>query len=141
MKYHSKSEQDTLNFAAKFAETLDPGSIIALYGELGAGKTVFAKGLAKKLGIIEPIQSPTFVIACEYSIPLSSSKIRYLYHLDLYRIDGIYSAMAFGIEEYIQANCAVTLIEWPERINNILPQKTKKIEIKHRSENEREIIF
>ena len=132
----SKSEKDTEDFAISLAKKLPKGSIIALHGNLGAGKTVFTRGFARGLGITEPVSSPTFTIVQEYLLENSN----YLFHLDLYRIDDYRAALAFGIEEFIEDPDAYTLIEWPERINEIMPENVLKITISHINENERKII-
>lgn len=119
---HSPGE--TEEFASELAENLPFGSVLALYGNLGAGKTVFARGFARGMGITEPISSPTFTILQEYHI---DGKM--FYHLDLYRIDNSDAAYVFGIDEFLYDSKAKTLIEWPERIDDILPPNTIRIDI------------
>lgn len=120
---HSPGETEA--FASELASKLPFGSVLALQGELGAGKTVFARGFARGLGITEPISSPTFTILQEY--PVDG---RLFYHLDLYRIDNSDAAYAFGIEEFLYDPNAVTLIEWAERIADILPPHTVQLSIR-----------
>lgn len=124
---HSPGETEA--FAAKLAASLPFGSVLALYGNLGAGKTVFARGFARGLGITEPISSPTFTIVQEY--PVNG---KYFFHLDLYRIDNSDAAYAFGIDEFLYDQNAMTLLEWPERIEDILPEKTIKLTVEHAPE-------
>lgn len=126
---HSPGETET--FAARLASKLPFGSVLALYGDLGAGKTVFARGFARGLGITEPISSPTFTILQEYHFDG-----RLFYHLDLYRIDNSTAAYAFGIDEFLYDGNAMTLIEWPERIADILPPGTIKISIEPQNEED-----
>ena len=133
----SKSESETENFALSLAKTLKKGSVIALHGNLGAGKTVFTRGFARGLGITEPVSSPTFTIVQEYELKNNN----WLFHLDLYRIDDYRAALAFGIEEFLEDPNAFTLIEWPERINEIMPENVIHITISHLNENEREIVI
>ncbi|MBO5688556.1 MAG: tRNA (adenosine(37)-N6)-threonylcarbamoyltransferase complex ATPase subunit type 1 TsaE [Lentisphaeria bacterium] len=128
----SRSEADTTAFAGQLCKALPDGGVIALYGDLGAGKTVFARGFARALGITEPVSSPTYTILQEYPAPGN----RYLYHLDLYRISDERSALAFGVDEYLESGEYV-LIEWPERITGILPDNTLKLKITHTGETER----
>ncbi len=116
MQFESNSYETTLELGSRLAAILQPGQVLALYGDLGAGKTVLARGFARGLGITEPVTSPTFTVAQEYHAPNG----RWFYHLDMYRIDDERSAMAFGIEEYLFAPDAVTLVEWPERIEKLL---------------------
>jgi hypothetical protein len=89
---------------------------VALHGDLGAGKTVLTRGIARGLGITEPVTSPTFTIVQEYR----RADGQWLYHLDMYRIRSEDDALAFGIEEFLFAPNAVTVVEWPERIAGLL---------------------
>jgi len=133
----SKSETETEKLAGLIAKALPNGSVVALHGDLGAGKTVFSRGFARGLGITEPITSPTFTILQEYNFSAGR-----LYHLDLYRIDGPDAALAFGVDEFLYGHKGHTLIEWPERITQILPESTFHIRLE-RSEIEtvREIVM
>ena len=129
------SEQQTEEFAAALARQLGPGNVIALHGDLGAGKTVFSRGFARGLGITEPISSPTYTIIQEYKLPDE----RWFFHLDLYRIDNYVSALAFGVEEYLENPDAFVILEWPLRIKELLPSHTIHIRIEHVSEDSRRI--
>ncbi|MCK5844508.1 MAG: tRNA (adenosine(37)-N6)-threonylcarbamoyltransferase complex ATPase subunit type 1 TsaE [Victivallales bacterium] len=141
MRFVSESEDDTLVVAAKIAAASRPGDIYALKGELGAGKTVFSRGFARALGVVEPVCSPTFTIVQEYSVTrLDKSSLKRLYHMDVYRIQDSSAAFAFGIEDFLNDEDAIKLIEWPERIEDILPTETVRIEIEHLAENRREIV-
>jgi tRNA threonylcarbamoyladenosine biosynthesis protein TsaE len=131
----SFSEADTELFAIELAWTLKPGCIVALHGELGAGKTVFARSFAKGIGVTEQVSSPTYTIVQEY--PLDNGTI--FFHLDLYRIDNPDSALAFGVDEYFAEPNAYTLVEWPERVSTILPETTIHIHIRHTGEFSRQI--
>ena len=117
---HSPSE--TVSWAAEFAATLKGGEIIALTGELGAGKTVIAKGIGKGLGVREEVLSPSFNYLLEYRGRLQ------LFHADLYRIDGTQAFRALGLDEYLDRG-GVLLIEWAERVKDSLPPETIWIEI------------
>ena len=131
----SSCENDTEKFAAAIAAAAAPGSVITLNGDLGAGKTVFARGFARGLGITEPVSSPTYTIVQEYELPQGGR----LYHLDLYRISGIDAALAFGVDEFLDDPQGLALIEWPDRITGILPPDALSIEIEHLSDTERRI--
>jgi tRNA threonylcarbamoyladenosine biosynthesis protein TsaE len=131
----SNSEQETEDFAAILARELKPGCVIALHGNLGAGKTVFSRGFARGLNIIEPVSSPTYTIIQEY--PLEDGN--WFFHLDLYRIDTPRAALAFGVDEYLESPEAYTVIEWPERIESLLPAHTIHINIEHDGEESRTI--
>ena len=132
----SRSEKETEAFAEKLAQELPPGSVLTLDGDLGAGKTVFSRGFARGLGITEPVSSPTYTIIQEY--PLNSGGM--LFHLDLYRITNSASALAFGVDEFINDPDCYALIEWPERIADILPPGRISVKIRHLSDTEREIV-
>jgi tRNA threonylcarbamoyladenosine biosynthesis protein TsaE len=97
---------------------------LLFYGEMGVGKTTFIKVLSKKLGSTANVNSPTFSIINEYEI-----KDDLIYHFDLFRIENEEEALNFGIEDYLFAN-HYNFIEWPERITNLLPKESNKIEIK-----------
>ena len=131
----SENEDDTENLAAGIAAGLSPGSVVLLRGDLGAGKTVFARGFARGLGIVEPVSSPTYTIAQEYPLPNGGR----LCHLDLYRINGAEAALAFGVDEYLDDPGSFVLIEWPERIESLLPATAITVNIVHRGEHTREI--
>lgn len=132
----SRSEAETEAFAAALAKELPPGSVIALDGDLGAGKTVFSRGFARGLGITEPVSSPTYTIVQEYPLPGGKGM---LYHLDLYRIANSASALAFGVDEFLDDPESTALVEWPERIADIMPDSALRIEICHLSDSERKI--
>ena len=134
-KIISYSENDTANLAAELAAELPKGTVIALYGDLGAGKTVFSRAFAKAIGVKENVSSPTYTIIQEY--PLTDGG--YFYHLDLYRIKNSRDALAFAVDEYLNDSNSYALLEWPERIEDILPPETLVINIKHLSDTEREI--
>ena len=131
----SRSEKETEAFAENLAKELLPGAVLTLDGDLGAGKTVFSRGFARGLGITEPVSSPTYTIIQEY--PLENGGM--LFHLDLYRITNSASALAFGVDEFINDPDCYALIEWPERIADILPPGRISIRIRHLSDTEREI--
>lgn len=133
--FETHSTEETEAFASRLAAELPAGSVLALYGNLGAGKTVFARGFARGLGITEPISSPTFTIVQEY--PYGDGNI--FYHMDLYRIDNSDAAYAFGIDEFLYDKAAMTLLEWPERIEDILPPSVIVIRIEHAGESTRKI--
>lgn len=120
----SSSVADTEIYGCALARLLGGGSVLAVYGDLGAGKTVLARGIARGLGITEAVTSPTFAIVQEYRAPVGL----WLYHLDLYRIGNEQDALAFGIEEYLFAGDSVTVIEWPERIQGLLGD-TEAVEV------------
>ena len=131
----SRTEAETEALGAGLARRLKPGSVVLLYGDLGAGKTVFSRGFARGLGITEPVSSPTYTIVQEYELPSGGR----LYHMDLYRISDEHAALGFGVDEFLSDGDALALVEWPERIAGLLPDDAVRVELKHLSENEREI--
>ncbi len=134
-KIITSSYTETEEAGFKLAQTLQFGSVVLLFGNLGAGKTVFSRGFARGLGITEPVSSPTYTIVQEYDIPGGGR----LYHLDLYRISGVESALAFGVDEFLDDNRAISLIEWPMRIDGILPDNCIKVTLNHLDDEKREI--
>lgn len=134
----TKSARETFELGQKLADSLSHGGIAALYGELGAGKTTFVQGVARGLGIKQRIISPTFIFIRHYHLP---SKIYHLYHVDLYRINSLDDAKGLGLEEILSDPHNIVLIEWPEKIKEILPQKRTEIYFQYLEKNEREITF
>ncbi len=137
MIFHSNSPEETARFAESFAAELKAGDVITLNGDLGAGKTAFAQGLAKGLGIIEYLSSPTFTIVNCYEGKMP------LYHFDVYRIADEEEMYEIGYEEYIDGD-GVCVIEWAEIIKDILPPERYDIIIRkdyQKGEDYREIII
>ena len=131
MEIISKSVKRTRAVGKKIAGSARPGDIICLYGDLGVGKTVLAKGVAQGLGIDpDSVISPTFVILRAYD-----SKPQ-LYHFDFYRMVAQKEIAVLGIEEYLYSN-AISVIEWPDRLAGFLPKEFLKIELKIRGKNTR----
>ena len=127
----SGSEQATIEFAKTYAASLKSGDVVLLEGEMGAGKTVFAKGVALGLGIEDEVLSPTYAYMNDYSGKL--------YHYDCYRLHSGAQALALGLTDYFDGN-GVCLIEWAENIKDALPANCKKVTIKRISTANREII-
>lgn len=128
----SKSEEDTRKAGEIFASSLQEGDVVSLRGSLGAGKTVFAKGIAKGLGIEEAIISPTFTIVQEYD-----GRMR-MYHLDLYRLSGEDEFESMGGEDFLYSD-GVSLIEWSEKIESMLPSSTIYVNIEILENGERAV--
>ena len=119
-------------FGRKLAARLRAGDVVALTGELGAGKTCLSQGIAAGLGVRTAVTSPTFTLINEHRGRLP------LYHMDLYRLDSPVQALAIGIEEYLDGD-GVTLIEWAEKITDLLPPRTIHIRLKILSNGSRQI--
>ncbi len=127
-----KDEMDTIELAQNFESEKFPNMIICLNGELGSGKTVFAKGFASALGVNETITSPTFSIIKEYDGELP------LYHMDVYRLDG--NTNGVNIEDYFTKD-GVVIIEWADTIKDILPKERLDIKFKVVDENKRILVI
>ncbi|MDI3534779.1 MAG: tRNA threonylcarbamoyladenosine biosynthesis protein TsaE [Thermosediminibacterales bacterium] len=122
VKLKTESVEETQNLGERIGKNLQPGDVICLVGELGSGKTALAQGIARGLGVKDYITSPTFNIIKEYMG-------RYpLYHMDVYRLGGVHEMDDLGYEEYFYSN-GITLIEWADRIQEILPEEYLLIEI------------
>jgi tRNA threonylcarbamoyladenosine biosynthesis protein TsaE len=131
-KIFTNSESQTESWAFSFAKSLKLGDVVALRGNLGAGKTVICKGICKGLGFNETVNSPSYAIAHEY--PNEPP----IYHLDLYRIKSASDLYDIGIEFFTFSN-GITLIEWPQMAGDFSLNITHKIEIEIIDKNEREI--
>ena len=129
IRFISKCEQDTIEFASKFASKLEKNDIVILSGELGSGKTKFVQGVLKYFGLENEISSPTFTIVNEYHAKDTS-----IYHFDVYRLADTDEFYAIGGEEYFEQG--ICLIEWGEMIENILPKDYIKVTFQKDNENE-----
>lgn len=118
---------DAIDEAAReFVALMGNSTVFAFNGEMGAGKTTFINAIARALGVEEdPTGSPTFAIINEYR---SDTTAELIYHFDLYRIEDLEQAFDIGVEDYLESG-AVCLIEWPDRIDDILPDDTVRVDI------------
>ena len=115
--------------------------VIALSGDLGAGKTTFAQGFAEALGIKERVLSPTFVIMKIYAIQ-KRAQIKHFIHIDCYRIHSSRDLASLGVKEIFKDARAIVLIEWPERIRGLIPKNALWVRFRHgKKENERILTF
>lgn len=119
----SRGPDETIAIGRQIAAQVRTGDVIALHGELGAGKTCLVKGLAQGLGVTQEVTSPTYTLIHEYHgrVPL--------YHVDLYRLDSLPQALVIGIEDYLPAADGVTVIEWAEKIADLLPPGTIQVRL------------
>lgn len=128
------SVEATMDVGAALAEALTPGTVVALYGDLGAGKTHFVKGIAAGLGLSpETVRSPTFTLLHVYDdgrLPL--------YHVDAYRVGDPAELVEMGYEEYVYGD-GVCVVEWPARIDALLPDDAVRLRLTHVSPTERRI--
>jgi tRNA threonylcarbamoyladenosine biosynthesis protein TsaE len=131
-----KGLSDIESAAAKFLELKGRSSVIALYGGMGAGKTTFTKALCSVLGVVDGVNSPTFNIVNEYRTDSGGT----VYHFDFYRIESIAEALDIGFEEYLYSG-DLCIIEWPEKVEQILPDDTLKVQISVLNNHYRELTF
>lgn len=119
--------------AKEFINLMGDDTIFAFYGKMGAGKTTFIKALCKALGVEDEVNSPTFAIVNEYR---SETTAELIYHFDFYRIKKVEEVYDLGYEDYFYSG-ALCFIEWPELIEELLPEDTKKISIEENNDGER----
>ena len=132
--FKSNSENETKEFAKKFASKLNKGDVLVLSGDLGSGKTKFTEGFLSYFGLENEISSPTFTIVNEYQ----KNDIN-IYHFDVYRLEDSSEFYAIGGEEYFEKG--ICIIEWGELIEDAVPKKYIKIDFSRNSENENERIL
>ncbi|MDO8509630.1 MAG: tRNA (adenosine(37)-N6)-threonylcarbamoyltransferase complex ATPase subunit type 1 TsaE [bacterium] len=140
-KIISKSLEETKKIGSELSQTLKSGDIVLLSGEMGAGKTVFTKGLADGFRIDQNITSPTFSLMNIYDTK-NNPTIKKLVHIDTYRLENEEQILQIGAADFVGASGTVSVIEWPEKLNRILKgKKLIEIEIKHLDDKSREIII
>ena len=124
--------------ARKFTELMGDETVYAFYGEMGAGKTTFINALCRALGVEDdPTASPTFAIVNEYR---SDTTAELIYHFDLYRLDNYEQALEIGADDYFFSG-ALCLIEWPEKIEEILPADTVSVKLTELPDGSRELLI
>lgn len=131
-QFLSESAEQTEKFGVDYAKNLKAGDVVILKGDMGAGKTVFCKGVAKGLGIRDEILSPTYAYMNDY--------YGKLYHYDCYRLSSGAQAEALGLCDYFYAD-GVCLIEWAENIAEVLPENYKTVIIEKTGDSARRIIY
>jgi len=134
-KIQSDSPDRTIEIAKEFAKRVKEGDVICLRGDLGAGKTEFVRGFVQGFGFTgNEVSSPTFTIINEYRGDTP------IYHFDCYRLEHYSEAVEIGAEEYLYGD-GITIVEWPDRISELLPNDSIHITINVLSEKKRELIF
>lgn len=161
---HTKSAEETQQFANNLAQKLHGGDVLLLYGNLGAGKTTFVQGLANGLGIERRIISPTFIILRTYEIPSLSSRaqprdlsqvkeisrsinrprndsleVKNFYHVDLYRLQSEREIEDIGLPSFMGDKENIVVIEWPERLGSLIPKNAWKLFFENEGEDKRKI--
>jgi tRNA threonylcarbamoyladenosine biosynthesis protein TsaE len=134
LRIATKSAEETVELGERLGKRLAAGDVVALTGDLGAGKTTLTRGIAQGMGVTADIHSPTFTLIHEHPgrVPL--------YHIDLYRLSSEQEAEFIGIDEYIYSD-GVTIIEWAETIKSLLPPERLDIELKMTGDTDRELVF
>lgn len=146
--FTTHSAEETCELGKNFAQKLLPGTLVCFEGNLGAGKTTFIQGLLDGLGAERPFVSPTFILMKQYDLPIRQASlsaptgngIKWVYHADAYRL-GAKEFREIGFEEWIADPEGITLLEWPERIAELLPEKHTTVKIESISETERKVII
>ena len=131
MEYISHNPAETDSIFSELAARLRGGDLLALYGELGSGKTTSVKAIGRFLGVKEEITSPTFVIIKNYHLAAEKNGIKELVHMDAYRLHGASDAESVGLNDYLARSNTLTIIEWPENIGSALPQTRREIHFEH----------
>lgn len=130
-----------MKLAQEIATKLHGGEVLALSGELGGGKTTFTKGLAEALKVEEPVTSPTFVMLKTYPAKLPNNQKVELVHIDAYRVETIEDIKSVGIEDFVNRDDVVMVVEWAEKIKEILPEDIININFKFIDDKTREIEY
>lgn len=132
--FRTASEEETIALGERLAQTLPPGATVLLIGNLGAGKTTLAKGIAKGFGAAQPeeVSSPTFTLVHEYGTPPA------VYHVDLYRLDSARDVATLGLDEMFDSP-ALVLVEWGERFRKLMPPDRIEIRLRALEGDQREI--
>jgi tRNA threonylcarbamoyladenosine biosynthesis protein TsaE len=135
MDFFSRSPEQTRRIGMRLGGALQPGDVICLQGDLGAGKTTFVQGVAQGWGSLDSVSSPTFIIVNVYR---RGDEAR-LFHMDAYRLDSTPEAEELDLDAMLSQG--PLLIEWPERMNGLVPQERLWIHLEHIGEEEREMTF
>ena len=135
MQILTHSAKETQDVAGSVLKNVHEASIIALYGDLGSGKTTFVQGLAKELGVVGRVNSPTFLIHKTYKT--GDKKIIRLHHFDLYRLGDEQEIAAIGLEDVLSEPDSLIVIEWPEKADKLLPANRINIHFEYKNDSER----
>lgn len=133
------SAEETRNLGKKLGAEIDPGALLCLSGDLGAGKTTFTQGFLEGLGALRPYTSPTFVIMKQYDLLVPTvGGIKRIYHADAYRVEAK-DFETLGFREWCEDPEGIVILEWPERVERLIPATAYKLSFLSKSETEREI--
>jgi tRNA threonylcarbamoyladenosine biosynthesis protein TsaE len=142
-KIITHNEKETVALGLALGKKCRGGEVFALCGDLGAGKTKLSQGLAKGLGVVGRVNSPTFNILKVYRVNgrdkgLKKNKVKFFCHIDAYRLKSEKDLIALGVKEFLDSSDTVTAIEWAEKVKKILPKRAVVIKIKDSGRNIRE---
>lgn len=141
MKHIKIESLEQIQDAAKqFIEQMGTAKVFAFYGKMGAGKTTFIKAICEQLGVEDVITSPTFAIVNEYTVNHPSPKASVIYHFDFYRIKKMEEVYDMGYEDYFYSG-ALCFLEWPELIEELLPEDAVKVTIQENEDGTREVVM
>ncbi|MBI2611223.1 tRNA (adenosine(37)-N6)-threonylcarbamoyltransferase complex ATPase subunit type 1 TsaE [Candidatus Gottesmanbacteria bacterium] len=135
----TETTEETMKLGERYSQNLKGGESLCLYGELGSGKTIFTKGIARGLGVKQRLLSPTFIIVRQYDV--IKKPFQKLYHLDLYRIKSPKEAVELGLRDFLNKKENIVVIEWPEKLGEFLPKNRIDIHFKDLGDNKREINY
>lgn len=128
--------EDLERAAKEFIEKIGDNTLVAFYAPMGSGKTTFTTAICKVLGVTDPVGSPTFAIVNEYMRQDGEP----MYHFDFYRINRLEEAIDIGLYDYLDSGC-LCIMEWPENIEELLPEETLKVHIKVEADHSRTLIW
>lgn len=134
----SRTLSETTLLARKVLESLKGRNVIALFGDLGSGKTSFTQAVGKILGVTEKIISPTFVLIREYSTRSNEFGFKNLIHADLYRLDSEKAVLGLDLGGFVLDKGNLVVIEWPEKLGSVFLEKALKLRLKYKDEDSRE---
>jgi tRNA threonylcarbamoyladenosine biosynthesis protein TsaE len=155
-KFITKNFKETQKLGEELAKEIKNGTVVALYGDLGSGKTTFTQGFAKGFGIKKRLISPTFIIMRTYQVTINNKqkainkeqkpkiqeqRPKTFYHVDLYRIQTEDDIRGIGLDEIIKNDKDIVVIEWAEKLGKLLPKEICKVYFKYLDEDRREIII
>jgi tRNA threonylcarbamoyladenosine biosynthesis protein TsaE len=135
VEFTSDGAPHTQLLGERLGRLLRSGDVVCLQGDLGAGKTCLAQGIARGLGVSAGVASPTFIIINEYRLPGASYRLR---HIDLYRIESVAEARALGLEDYLYGD-GICVIEWPERVSELLPRERLWVTLRYLNDTRRQL--
>jgi len=131
-----RGTEDLDRAAAEFLEKIGDNNLIAFFAPMGAGKTTFTTAICRALGVTDPVGSPTFAIVNEYMRADGEP----MYHFDFYRINKLSEAMDIGLEDYLYSGC-LCIMEWPENIEDLLPEETLMVRITVNPDQSRTLVW